>query len=180
MIRHAGNSRMYNDTHVATCGDYFLSPGYIYTPVQSTVISLVLGSAVAVCLYDRKRRVAGINHFQYPYSETPRHGTARHGDAATLTLINMMLSAGAKRRHLRAQVFGGAYRPDLCSRDVGRENILVAKNLLRQKGIKTASEDVGGELGRKVVYKTAGNEVAVLKVERLRSDDWYPYEGCRS
>jgi chemotaxis protein CheD len=48
-----------------------------------------------------------------------------------------------------------------------------------REGIRVVSEDTGGEKGRKIVFNTGTNEVAVLKVDRLRKGDWYPYEGDR-
>jgi len=36
------------------------------------------------------------------------------------------------------------------------------------KRISVISEDVGGEKGRKIVFNSENNEVAVIKVERLR------------
>jgi chemotaxis protein CheD len=46
--------------------------------------------------------------------------------------------------------------------------------------IRIISEDVGGDIGRKLVYNTFSNEVVVYKVKKLRRSDWYPYvEGGR-
>jgi len=90
-----------------------------------------------------------------------------------------MIEAGSKKRHLEAQILGGAYDPERCSRDVGAENVRVARRVLMREGIRVVSEDTGGQKGRKIVFNTGTNEVAVLKVGRLRKGDWYPYEGDR-
>ncbi len=155
--------------------NYMLKPGYIYVPQQSVYISTVIGSAVAVCIFDRKKRIGGMGHFQLPHISEKGKTTALYGNVATVTLINMMLNRESVEKHLEAQIFGGAFNPDKSDWDIGRENIEEARKRLRKKRITVISEDVGGEKGRKVVFSTASNEVAVLKVDNLRDADWYPY-----
>ena len=143
------------------------------------MVSTVLGSCVAVILWDRKRKRGGINHFQLPAFQKPNPPTARYGDASTVMLIRMMMQGGSKPKHLEAQLFGGAYNNDVSSKNVGRENIRIARKVLARYAIRVVSEDVGGERGRKIIYDSAANEVAVLKVDRLRQGDWHPYAGNR-
>ena len=159
--------------------NYYLQPGYIYMAVQPSVISTVLGSSVSVCLFDRKRRLGAMNHFLYPSSQDTKTSTSVYGNVATLTLIRMMVKEGASPGHLEAQILGGAFNPDISPRDIGRENIMVARRILRRQRIPIVSEDSGGNRGRKVIFTTHQNEIAVLKVERLRASDWYPYENRR-
>jgi chemotaxis protein CheD len=39
--------------------------------------------------------------------------------------------------------------------------------------------DAGGKKGREVVFNTISGDVAVLKVDMLRKEDWYPYKSDR-
>jgi chemotaxis protein CheD len=48
----------------------------------------------------------------------------------------------------------------------------IARKILREKGIAIASEDVGGSVGRKIVFDLATGHVAVLKVHKVRDEDW--------
>jgi len=123
--------------------------------------------------------MGGMNHFLVPLAQKGKNSTPRFGNVATLALIRLMIQAGSQKKHLEAQIFGGAYDPERCSKDVGTENVRVARRVLMREGIRLVSEDAGGEKGRKIVFNTGTNEVAVLKVERLRKGDWYPYEGDR-
>jgi len=159
--------------------DYFLAPGYIYVTARPTNISAVLGSCVAVCVYDRKRKLAGMNHFQYPVAPDKTQATARYGDVSTRTLIRMMIEDGSKLRHLEAQIFGGAHNAEISRKNIGRENIMIARQSLAKERVKVVSEDIGGEKGRKIVFQTGVNQVAVIKVDRIRRGDWYPYEDER-
>jgi chemotaxis protein CheD len=166
---------MFNSETTPVAADYFLKPGYIFTPERPTMISAVLGSCVSVCLYDRRRGAGGMNHFLLPFVGEKERFTARYGHVATVALIRMMSRQGSKIRHLEAQIFGGAHNPDVSPRNVGGENIRVAKKTLLGAGIHIVSEDTGGEKGRKVVFDTATGATASFKVEKLRIGDWYPY-----
>jgi chemotaxis protein CheD len=170
-----------NDSSSAlTPADYFLEPGFVVMPSSPTVISAVLGSGVSICLYDRKRKVGGMNSFQLPLIRERGKTTTRYGNVAVWTLIRMMVEDGSKIKHLEAQIVGGAHNPELSHQNMGQENIRVARRILAREKIAVASEDVGGSKGRKIVYSTHTNEIAVLKVEKLRKSDWYPYEDDRN
>ena len=159
--------------------NYYLEPGYIFVATNPTSISTVLGSCVSVCLYDRKRKTGGMNHYRLPCIREKNIATANYGNVAIITLIRMMIHDGSKLKHLEAQIFGGAYNPSVSKKDIGRENILIAKKTLARERIHITSEDVGGRKGRKIVFNTDTNEIVVLKVDRLRLSDWYPYENDR-
>ncbi|MFO7784295.1 MAG: chemotaxis protein CheD [Thermodesulfobacteriota bacterium] len=170
---------MFKSSDVPAPANYFLKPGYIYLPVRPTVVSTVLGSCVAVVLWDGKRGAGGINHFQFPTCDEPERPTAKYGDASTAMLIRMMIKDGSKTKHLEAQIFGGACNRKVSSWDVGRDNVRTARRVLAKHGIRVISEDVGGERGRKVIFDAVNNEMAVLRVEQLRKGDWHPYEDDR-
>jgi chemotaxis protein CheD len=160
--------------------EYFLKPGYIYIPGEPTLISAVLGSCVAVCLWDRAKQYGGMNHFLYPATRSPGESTAKYGNIATRMLIRLFLHSGSRKEHLEAQIFGGSNRGNEREAiDIGRQNVEVARQMLTRSGIALLSQDVGGTKGRKLVYNTLTNEMVIIRVERLRDSDWYPYEGER-
>lgn len=165
--------------HQVPAQQYLIKPGYIYLPRDFTVISAVLGSCVAVCLYDNRRKIAGMNHFQYPRHEDGQAPTARYGDISTAALIKMIIDIGADKKHLEAQIFGGAHNQEISDQNIGRENYRVARSIISRRGLRIVSEDIGGERGRKIIFDTRNNEVAVLKTVQLRREDWYPYESDR-
>ncbi len=159
--------------------DYFLKPGFIYLPERPTTISTVLGSSVAVSLYDKSLKLGGMNHFCFPYIESREKTTALYGNIAVLTLIRMMVANGSNISNLKAQIFGGALNSEYSERNIGYDNLKTAKQILSKKKIKIISEDIGGELGRKIVFNTGTCEIVILKVDQLRESDWYPYSGDR-
>lgn len=169
---------MHQDNRLITL-DYLLKPGFIYLADKPVSISTVLGSSVSVCLFDRKKKIGGMNHFQFPEITEREKSTAIYGNVATSALIRMMLSNGSKHSHIEAQIFGGAYNPSVSNCNIGINNIRTARNILNSRKIKIISEDVGGEVGRKIIFNTSNSEIAVLKVKNLRQSDWYPYQSDR-
>ncbi|OQY13363.1 MAG: hypothetical protein B6I31_01340 [Desulfobacteraceae bacterium 4572_19] len=156
--------------------NYFLNPGYLFVTEKPTAISTVVGSCVAVCLFDKKRRTGGMNHFQLPDTYDKTKTTTRYGNVATSMLIKIMVEDGSKTKHLHAQIFGGAYNPKISQTNIGIDNIKIARKILNKNHIKIVSEDIGGSIGRKIIFNTSSNEIAVLKVENIRDADWYPFE----
>ncbi len=171
---------MNRDQNGQIVDNYFLEPGYILTTSKPTVISTVLGTSVSVCIYDRKRKVGGMNHFQLPYVSRKHQATARYGNVAAITLIRMMVRGGSKIKNLEAQILGGAHSREDSGENIGRKNISIARRVLARERIPVVSEDIGGEKGRKIVFDTGTNETVVMKVKKLRAGDWFPYKNNRA
>ena len=170
---------MINNFKNTVTENYYLEPGYIFLAEKPTSISTVIGSCVSVCIYDRKRKVGGMNHFELPLATDSDQATARFGNVATITLIRMMIHDGSKIKNLEAQILGGAHNRKVSPKDIGFENIMAAKKILTREQIRVTSEDVRGGKGRKIVFNTGTNDVAVFKVDKLRESDWYPYRNDR-
>ena len=86
----------------------------------------------------------------------------------------MFLQEGGNKENIKAQLFGGASNSKQ-SKMIAEENISIARGILKKLGIKIVSEDVGGDMGRKLIYNTLTNEAIVYKTNQLRKGDWYPY-----
>ena len=91
-----------------------IEPGEYYSCANATVLSTLLGSCVAACLYDPTRKIIGMNHFMLSNSrysrDMPIHVSeaGRYGIHAMELLINDMMAKGTDRSKLRAKIFGGA------------------------------------------------------------------------
>lgn len=166
---------MNDDSQSLIQDNYFLQPGYIYAPQAPMAISTVLGSCVSVCLFDRKQHRGGMNHFRFPLIRDPQKATADYGNVATLALIAMIVDSGSRAKDLVAQIVGGGHNPEVAGEDIGARNVAMARKVLGRRNIRVVSEDTGGARGRKVVFNTANNELAVLKVDNIRKGDWSPY-----
>jgi chemotaxis protein CheD len=157
-----------------TVADYFLAPGHMFVSVSPSLIRLVLGSCVAVCLWERNLKIGAMNHFIYPFTRNPAMATAKYGNVAVPALISMMIEYGAVPSDLVAQIFGGASPEDAPYVDIGVKNTEMARLMLEKKGINVISEDVGGTQGRKIIFDTSTGKVAIIKVPKIRMSDWFP------
>ncbi len=140
---------------------YYLLPGAIFVSKENYFVTTILGSCVAVCLYDAKLKFGGINHFMLPYWSGQGLGSPRYGDIAIIKLIDEMQKYGSEKKNLIAKLFGGASVLDYSntSMNVGGRNIQLAKDLLNENKIKLLSENTGGKKGRKIIFKTQTGEV---------------------
>jgi chemotaxis protein CheD len=155
--------------------EYYLQPGYIFLNEERSLISTVLGSSVAVSLWDQKKEYGGMANYLYPFVNHREQATAQYGNVAIRHLVKMFSEEGAKEKNIKAQIFGGAATESPECANVARENVSVARRILNKLKIEVISEDVGGNLGRKIVFNTFKNEAIVYKVSTLRDSDWYPY-----
>jgi chemotaxis protein CheD len=127
----------------------------------------ILGSCVSVCLWDRRGRCGGMNHYLLPRRGPNAEATPRYGDVAIPLLVNKLLDLGATRQNLRAKIFGGAhvlpgFRTD--GRSLGADNVEVAIELLHDEGVQTVSEDIGGTRGRKLAFNTVDGTALVWRL----------------
>jgi chemotaxis protein CheD len=120
------------------------------------VLTTVLGSCIAACLYDPVVKVGGINHFLLaePGRDTDVASMQRYGVYAMEVLINAMLSRGATRNALKARIYGGASMRD-GYRDIGGTNATFARRFLADERIALVGEDVGGVGARRVEFRPA-------------------------
>lgn len=118
-------------------------------------LSTLLGSCVAVCLFDARAGVGGMNHFLLPNRASRPDDdpdVVLAGDWAMEILVNDMLARGARKARLVAKAFGGGDITQALQRSIGQRNAQFARDWLRQEGIVLAAEDFGGPCSRKVVF----------------------------
>ena len=157
---------------VNTKFNYNLKPGCLYLSRNPATIRCVVGTSVSVCLWDKEQRIGGMNHFIHPVIRDADKATTRYGNVATAALVNLMLGQGSTFGHMVAQVTGGAVPETDPSNDLGARNVEAARAVLMRKGITITSEDVGGTLGRKILFHTDTGQLLTMKVHQLRSEDW--------
>jgi chemotaxis protein CheD len=140
----------------------YLHPGQIYTGPSAALVSTVLGSCVAVCLWDPVARIGGMNHFLLPAGKGPRYG-----NDALKELLDEMAGHGAFVARMVAKVFGGA-----CviagftgaRRAIGEQNAEVARQFLATHSIPVRAEQTGGPRGRKLLFHTGTGQAYVKEI----------------
>lgn len=125
--------------------------GDIFVSDKQVRITTVLGSCVAVCLFDSLRCFGGMNHYLLPSPGT----NGRHGEWSIRELYRRMLNLGSRPRNLQAKVFGGgsplALANDITA--VGSENARVAFDTLKDLHVAITAESVGGIAGMRLYFE---------------------------
>jgi chemotaxis protein CheD len=137
---------------------YYLFPSSIYVSDDGHMVDTILGSCVAVCLFDNKLKIGGINHYMLPYWNGEGLASPKYGNIANEKLLEKLIRLGSNKRDLVAKLFGGANQIN-SSINVGDRNVLVAREQLSALGIRIMTESVGGNTGRKIRFNTGTNEV---------------------
>ena len=151
--------------------NFYLQPGFIFVSQEPHFVHTVLGSCVAVCLWDSFNMFGGMNH--YIYANCDNGGpNGRYGEISLPNLLKLMQDMGSKKANLRAHLIGGARNAQLNSL-IGDENINLAEKWLKRNRIPIIVKDVGGTHGRNVVFHNQSGEVYIYRVEQVRSSDWY-------
>ncbi|HBA87669.1 MAG TPA: chemotaxis protein CheD [Geobacter sp.] len=157
-----------------------ISPGEYFVTGNPGVISTLLGSCIAACLYDPTRRLIGMNHFML---SNPRYSknlplniseAGRYGIHAMDILINAMMARGTNRRMLRAKIFGGAtlMKQEAATDNffcVGQVNCRFIVEYLKEEEIPIEAMDIGGNFGRVIHFSNGDYSVHRRKVDSRRS-----------
>lgn len=147
----------------------YLHPGRVLTSSQGIRIVTILGSCVAVGMWDASVGIGGMIHFVLP--RAPKNGNAdrsRYGDSGIPLMVERLCALGVRPEDVRAKVFGGAgvLRGD--DHNVGRlgmENVEMALRYLLDARIPIVAIETGGERGRKVQFDTRDGCAWVKQVQ---------------
>lgn len=150
---------------------HHLYPCMVFWHREEHAVTTILGSCVAVCLRDPATGEGGINHYMLALWNGEGLPTPKYGNIAIENLLRRF--GGRPRERLEAKLFGGAFVLGAASGTftVGDRNVAIAREMLADAGIRIAAEDVGGELGRKLIYNT---RTGLALVSRLRRADGVP------
>ena len=145
--------------------------GDVEASKQPLEISTVLGSCVAVCLFDRASGIGGMNHFALPSGEGAR-GTSSFGVHAMELLINQIMQLGGNRLRLQAKVFGGAKVINGSEgKCIGERNAAFIQDFLQTEAIPLVAKHLGGDCGMQVYFETHTARARVKLLDRSSALD---------
>ena len=168
-----------------------IHPGEYFATKDDTIISTVLGSCVAVGIFDEGARMGGLNHFMLPGEgakiDLIRSPNAKYGMYAMELLINDLMKLGARKSALKSKVFGGGSVLRFVGGDgsrIAENNIEFAFEYLRKEGIPILSSDVGGTEPRKIFFFARSGKVLLKRiagtlVELVKKDEERYLEGLQ-
>lgn len=141
---------------------------YLVSGETDLVITTLLGSCVACCMWDPMARVGGMNHILLANSSQQSAQCDLAGVNAMELVINDMLKIGARRERLVAKLFGGAQMVSGLS-DIGPSNCAFALNFLSNENIEVVAQSLGGDAARQLMFWPASG-AARQKAQRQAPD----------
>lgn len=142
--------------------------GEYYASAEPVIIKTLLGSCVAVCLFDPVRKIGAMNHILLPGRADLNSfdSPARFGANAMELLFDEILSLGADCRRLWAKIFGGAHvLPGISVENhPGRKISDLVTGLLKKGSIQIVGCDLGGNQGRQIFFHTDTGDVFVRQI----------------
>jgi chemotaxis protein CheD len=136
---------------------HYLIPGKIFAAAQPFAIRTIVGSGVALCLWDSTHCIGGANHFMLPEGPEDGENATRYASVANPALLQRMLDLGAERKTLEARIFGGSLPAVTFGNEgdcLGNRNVQAVIHFLSMSGIRLLHSEVGGTRGRKLVFHT--------------------------
>lgn len=150
---------------------YYIGIGEVHIGFTGDQLKIAaLGSCVGLVLYpndDDINRCATMGHIMLPKStksdlENPKRkskwGPTRFADIAVPVMIKNLMKATSKKKHRKkafvAKMIGGAamFGVTKLSYEIGKQNALVTRQLLKDNGIPLIKEYTGGDTGMSVNF----------------------------
>lgn len=134
---------------------------------SEVLVTIGLGSCVAIVLHDAAARVGGLAHVLLPSPglTRPDGNPAKFPQTAVPRLLELMTSSGASPRRITARLAGGASMFAALSApgtiQMGERNVVASRQVLNAHGIPLVAEAVGGDYGRTVRLRVACGTVEV-------------------
>lgn len=168
-IHHKTDGKQTFKIHGGECAIAYDSDGI--------AISTILGSCVSVMLYDKVKKIYGMNHFLLP-SSLEAEESLKYGLMSMELMINDMLKMGCCKKNMVAKIAGGAHVLESISQKIGEKNISFARDFCKAEGISIVSEDVGGDKGRVVILdrklntyvKYIERDYGIVEIEKAEID----------
>lgn len=144
-----------------------VAPGELFATAEPLAIATLLGSCVAVCLWDKVLGAGGMTHYLLSEGKSDKDLSPRYGNIAIPVLLEKLIRLGCHPGRLVAKVFGGGrVLKTLTGKNgrIGEQNITLAESTLAGMGIPIVGRDTGGTWGRKLVFFTKDGSVWVKNI----------------
>lgn len=131
---------------------------------QKDVLYTVVGSCVAIMLYDPVKKIGGMIHIMLGYAKNDGTVPSKYADTGIPFLISKMIEAGASAKHLKgAKIVGGGnmFKATSGEMNVALQNVQAVRHELGKRDIKIIQEDCGGRTGRRVLFFLATGKLEI-------------------
>jgi len=135
----------------------------IFIAEEPTEIVTMVGSSVAITIYDRVEKMGGLLHFLEPEWSGIGVKSCKYGNIGTEDLIKKLISLGSDKRNLIANIIGGATIGgfNIDTLPIGIRNVQSAKKVLDKEDIAVDIVEVGKEVGRYISFNSLTGEIKI-------------------
>jgi len=145
----------------------YLKPGEMHYSEKPCIVVTVLGSCVAITMFNYRFNSGSICHAVLPecrneISPYNHNEMFKYVDSAIEMMLEKFIFHGLKPVEIEVKLFGGANMFQTKSNShmtVGEQNIQSAINTISEKGLKIMATDVGGTKGRKIYFYPHTGEI---------------------
>ncbi|MFA6286483.1 MAG: chemotaxis protein CheD [Opitutaceae bacterium] len=149
---------------------HHLQPGELLVTQEPIWVVTLLGSCVAVTMFNSRFRLSAICHAMLP-KPPGAHASGRRSDEcfryvshAIPAMAERFARLGLEPAEVEVKMFGGGNVIDLGGnpqgdRSIGDANVALATQLLREARFQLKGHSVGGNCGRKIAFNTHSGEV---------------------
>ena len=138
---------------------------------SALLVTVGLGSCVAIALHDPQACVGGLAHVLLPSTGMSQDhaNRAKFPSTAVPLLCDRMQALGARTGRLRAKIVGGASMfTSLLSAtglQIGERNVVATRAALEHAGIPIVGQEVGGDYGRSVYFHVHDGRLIVKSLK---------------
>lgn len=136
--------------------------GEVKTGKRALLEALGLGSCIGVVLYDMSTGISGIAHILLPGAS--QNGETKYAETAIEKMLEDMIKQGAKKSKIVAKFAGGANvfkHINMELLKIGSRNAISVEETLNKKKIPILAKDVGGDVGRSVMFNPLDGSMIV-------------------
>jgi len=145
--------------------DYIaVNMGMIKYAAAPNTLGTILGSCIGLTFYHKEKKIGLLAHIMLPESNgMPAVPTTsnfeekgKFADIAIIEMINKIKDTGCNLNNIEVKIVGGAQmfkvKKNNSIINIGQRNMDKVKDILYKYNIKIKSEDIGGQIGRKVIF----------------------------
>ena len=139
------------------------------------ILRALLGSCVAVILYDKVNLIGGLAHVFLPTKNMSRkedeHPDSRFADTAVPMLLKSIIDIGAKKQNIVAYLVGGnnvlSVAKNASKKTIAEQNIEAAVTAIQKENLFMINLGVGKDTGTKVKFMLSTGDVIVEEMKKV-------------
>ena len=160
----------------------YLAIGEVYIASKPIEVWTVLGSCVAITLYNKRLKISAICHAQLPdkghsnticsdsctnpcFTNLPPDNLLKYVSCSLNYMVDELSKMGIKNREIETGLYGGSnifgFKFTFRQKSIGEQNIDIARKMLSKYGLHISDENVGGSVGRKILFNSSSGKVQV-------------------